>query len=119
MTGLGEKTIERICPVPVQGGERVVLCDSFVTAARCTIEPGKETAIAFDDQRCVLVRVSSGCGSIVVADASECRGMLPCLHFERGDLFLIPPGIRYAVRSEGSEPVAYSEHSIAPDVALI
>jgi hypothetical protein len=34
-------------------------------------------------------------------------------------LFLVAPGICYAVRNEGEGDVAYSEHCIAPDVALV
>ena len=119
VTGLGEKTFARIQPGVVQGGERVVLCDSFVTAARYVIEPGKQTALAHDDTRCVLLRLGSGHGTVVIADSTECSGTLPSLPFVRGDLFLIPPGIRYAVRSESSEYLAYSEHCIAPEVAFI
>jgi len=119
VTGLGEKNFERIHAVGVQGGERMLLCDSFVTAARYVIEPGKETALTHDDTRAVLLRMNGGGGAIVIADSSECKNALPCLPFERGDVFLVPPGIRYAVRNEGSGYVAYSEHCIAPDVAFI
>lgn len=117
--GLGEKQIERIHPAAVEGGERTLLCDSFVTAARYIVEARNETALAHDEARVVLLRMNVGRGSVVIADSTECRNTLPSLPFERGDLFLIPPGIRYAVRSESNECVAYSEHSIAPEVAFI
>lgn len=116
--GLGETHIERILPVPVQGGERTLFCDSFVTAARYVIEPGKETALAHDDKRVALLRMN-GRGTVIVADSAECVKAPPCLPFDRGDLFLIPPGIRYAVRNEGDGYLAYSEHCIAPEVAFI
>jgi len=119
VTGLGEKKFEHIPATRVQGGERVVLCDSFVTAARYVIEPCKETALAHDDTRSVLLRLNSGQGTVVIADSTEGTGTLPGLPFGRGDLFLIPPGIRYAVRNESREYVAYSEHCIAPEVAFI
>lgn len=119
VTGLGEKKFEQIQPARVQGGERFLLCDSFVTAVRYVIDPGKETALAHDDTRSVLLRLNSGQGTVVVADFTECTGTLPSLPFGQGDVFLIPPGIRYAVRNESSEHVAYSEHCIAPDVAFI
>lgn len=115
---LGRRQFERIPPTPVRGGERTVLCDSFVTAARSVIEPGRETVLAHDEQRAVLLRMS-GRGSVVVADSSECVQAPPRLPFDQGDLFLIPPGIRYAVRNEGDGYLAYSEHCIAPEVAFI
>jgi hypothetical protein len=119
VTGLGEKTFERIPAARIQGGERTLLCDSFVTAAGYIIEPGKEAALTHDDRRAVLLRMNSGSGTIVIADSSECAATLPCLPFQAGDLFLLAPGMRYAVRNEGSGHVAYSEHCIAPDVAFI
>lgn len=117
--GLGEKRIEPIRPELVEGGERTLLCDSFVKAARYVIEPGKQTALASDDSRAVLLRMYNGRGTVVVADSSECGASMPWLPFERGDLFLIPPGIRYAVRSESGGHVCYSEHSLVPEVAFI
>jgi len=119
VTGLGEKSFENIYATRVQGGERKLLCDSFVTAARYTVEPGKETALVHDETRTVLLRMNGGGGTIVIADSSECAKTPPRLPFERGDLFLIAPGIRYAVRNEGTSYAAYSEHCIAPDVAFI
>lgn len=116
--GLGEKIIDRIDPISVQGGERTLLCDSFVRAARCTIAPRKEAALAHDDTRTVLLRMNGGRGTIVLADSTEMNS-LPSLQFDRGDLFLVPPGIQYAVRNEDSAYVNYSEHCIAPEVAFI
>ncbi len=116
--GLGEKQFERIQPAPVPGGERTVFCDAFVTAARCVIEPGGETSLTHDDMRAVLLRMN-GRGTVVVADSSECVPAPPRLPFDQGDLFLIPPGIHYAVRNEGDGYLTYSEHCIAPEVAFI
>jgi mannose-6-phosphate isomerase-like protein (cupin superfamily) len=117
--GFGERNIERIEPVSVQGGERTVLCDSFVRAARYLIGRGKETALDHDDHRTALLRFFSGHGTVVIADASECGVAPPRVPFSQGDLFLVAPGIRYAVRNEGDGDVAYSEHCIAPDVAFV
>ena len=36
-----------------------------------------------------------------------------------GDLFLIPPGVRYALSNESSDYLEYSEHTIAADVAFV
>jgi mannose-6-phosphate isomerase-like protein (cupin superfamily) len=117
--GLGEREIESIEPVAVPGGEQILLCDSFVRAARYVVKPGAETAIERDDHRAVLVRISLGRGSAVIADASELGDSKARLAFDKGDLFLIPPGIHYAIRNEGSGYVEYSEHRIAPGVAFI
>jgi mannose-6-phosphate isomerase-like protein (cupin superfamily) len=117
--GFGAREIETIEPVAVPGGEQFLLCDSFVRAARYVIKPGAETATERDDHRAVLLRISRGRGSAVMADASELGGPKPRLAFDKGDLFLIPPGIHYAIRNEGSGYVEYSEHRIAPGVAFI
>jgi len=119
VTGLAKKKFARIQPAAVPGGERLVLCDSFVTAARYVIEPGKQAALSHDDARSVLLRLGSGHGTVVISDSTECAGIPPSLPFVRGDLLLIPPGIRYAVRNESTEHVSYSEHCIAPEVAFI
>ena len=54
--GFGERQIEGIEPVAVQGGERILLCDSFVRAARYAIQPGSQTALERDDDRAVRWR---------------------------------------------------------------
>jgi mannose-6-phosphate isomerase-like protein (cupin superfamily) len=117
--GFGAREIETMEPVSVPGGEQFLLCDSFVRAARYVINPGAETATERDDHRAVLLRISRGHGSAVIADASELGDSKARLPFGKGDLFLIPPGIHYAIRSEGSGCVEYSEHRIAPGVAFI
>jgi hypothetical protein len=117
--GFGDRQIECIEPVAVQGGEQILLCDSFVRAARYTIQPGKQTALERDDDRAVLLRISCGQGSVIMADSSEMRGALPAIAFSQGDLILIPPGIHYSVKNEIQDYVRYSEHRIAPDVAFI
>jgi hypothetical protein len=119
ITGLGERNIESAEPVPIPGGRRTLLCDSFVRAARYVIGGGKETVLDHDDQRTVLLRFFTGHGTLVLADAAECEGALPRVPFAQGDLFLIAPGIRYAVRNESDGEAAYSEHCIAPDVAFV
>ena len=117
--GFGAREIETIEPVVVPGGEQFLLCDSFVRAARYVIKPGTETATERDDHRAVLLRISRGRGSMLIAEASELGDSKPRLDFNKGDLFLIPPGIHYAIRNEDSGYVEYSEHRIAPGVAFI
>jgi hypothetical protein len=117
--GFGERNIERVAPVSVQGGERTLLCDSFVRAARYVIGKGKETALEHDDERTALLRFFRGHGTLVIADTSECGVAPPRVPFAQGDLFLLAPGIRYGIRNEGDGEVAYSEHCIAPDVAFV
>jgi mannose-6-phosphate isomerase-like protein (cupin superfamily) len=119
VTGFGEKNIETIRPRAVPGGERFLLCDAFVKASRYVIRPGAETLMESDDDRAVLLYISSGRGSAVVADASELQGSLPRVEFDQGDLLLMPPGIHFALRAEDGEHLEYSEHGIAPNVAFI
>jgi mannose-6-phosphate isomerase-like protein (cupin superfamily) len=117
--GFGAREIETIEPTGVAGGEQFLLCDSFVRAARYVIKAGTETTPERDDHRAVLLRISRGRGSVVIADASELGDSKTRLAFNKGDLFLIPPGIHYSTRNEGSGYVEYSEHRIAPGVAFI
>ena len=117
--GFGERNIATIHAEAVPGGERFLLCDSFVRAARYVIRPGAETAIDHDDARAVLLRISGGRGSAVIADPSELGDAMPRVQFGKGDLLLIPPGIHFALRNEGDGSVEYSEHRIAPEVAFI
>jgi mannose-6-phosphate isomerase-like protein (cupin superfamily) len=117
--GFGDRQIQSIEPVAVQGGERVLLCDSFVRASRYAIQPGKQTVLERDDDRAVLLRISSGQGSVMMADSSEVGGALHSIAFNQGDLILIPPRIHYSVRNETQDYVRYSEHRIAPEVAFI
>jgi len=117
--GFGAREIETIEPVAVPGGEQFLLCDSFVRAARYVIKPGAETATERDDHRAVLLRISRGRGSALIADATELGDSKPRLEFGKGDLLLIPPGIHYAIRNEDSGYVEYSEHRIVPGVAFI
>ncbi|HVP47689.1 MAG TPA: hypothetical protein VMT32_13940 [Bryobacteraceae bacterium] len=117
--GFGERNMETIQAEPVPGGERFLLCDSFVRAARYVIRPQSETALERDDERAILLRISRGHGSAAIADATELGDSLPRVEFGQGDLLLIPPRIHFAVRNEDDGYLEYSEHRIAPGVAFI
>jgi mannose-6-phosphate isomerase-like protein (cupin superfamily) len=117
--GFGERNLETIQAEPVPGGQRFLLCDSFVRAARYVIRPGAETAAEQDEVRAVLLRISSGRGSAAIADASELGGVAPRVEFGKGDLLLIPPRIHFALRNDDDGCLEYSEHRIAPGVAFI
>lgn len=117
--GFGERNIEAIQPVAVQGGERFLLCDSFVRAAHYVIRPGAETAAERDEDRAILLRISRGRGSTAIADATELGDSMPRVEFRQGDLLLIPPGIHFAVRNEDNGWLEYSEQRLAPGVAFI
>jgi hypothetical protein len=106
-------------PEWVPGGERFLLCDSFVRAARYRIGPKMETATIQDDRRATSLRIFGGCGSILIADRYETGDTPARMELGAGDLFLIPPGIRYALSNESSDYLEYSEHAIAADVAFI
>ena len=108
-----------ILPEGVPGGERTLLCDSFVRAAGYRIRPQQETATLSDGQRATSLRIFGGCGSIRIADGSESREPQTRLEFSPGDLFLIAPGILYSLRNESSDCLEYSEHVIAPGVAFV
>lgn len=111
------RSFHNVAPERVPGGERFLLCDSFVRAARYRIGPRTETAVAHDDLRATSLRVFAGHGIIRLADRSETSP--EPLEFGPGDLFLIPPGIRYSLGNESGEDLTFSEHSLAPDVAFV
>jgi mannose-6-phosphate isomerase-like protein (cupin superfamily) len=117
--GFDSRDIKTLEPVAIQGGERIILCDSFIRAARYRVTPGEETALGHERDRALTLRISKGSGSVVMTDISELGTAQPRVGFSRGDLILIPPGIHYAVRNEDNDYVEYSEHCISPDVALV
>ena len=62
--GFGDRSIRTIEPVAIEGGERTLLCDSFVRAARYRLKPGGETALGRDEERAVVLRFFGGRGSV-------------------------------------------------------
>lgn len=117
--GFAHRDIEGIAPVAIQGGERTVLCDSFLRAAQYHVAPKQETRLQREDDRVVLLRISSGYGSIAVCDSFEIQLSKPHVEVRSGDLVLIPPGLHYAIFNEADEYITYSEHCISPFVALV
>ena len=119
VSGFGDRDIVPIEPQAIPGGEQVVLCDSFLRAARYRLQPRRESALVSERGRAVILRIASGEGSVVLADSTERAGALPSVEFRRGDLILIPPGIHYAVRNDSAGDCEFSEQVIAPEVALV
>ena len=117
--GLEHRNIETILPEAIPGGERTVLCDSFVRAARYAIAPKQGTNLQREDDRVVLLRISSGVGGLAICDSSESRSSIPRVEVRTGDLVLIPPGVQYAISNEADGYLTYSEQCISPEVALV
>jgi len=113
------RVFHKIEPEWVPGGERFLLCDSFVRAARYRIAPKAEALVGEDPARAISLRVFRGQGTLMLADRSESPASVPGIEFNPGDLFLVAPGIRYSFRNESSDHLEYSEHSIEPGVAFI
>ncbi|SPF42536.1 hypothetical protein SBA4_2930031 [Candidatus Sulfopaludibacter sp. SbA4] len=119
VSGNEHRHFRDVRPEWVLGGERILLCDSFVRAARYHIGPKMETATLQDGERATSLRIFGGHGSILIADNSEQGHSQPRVEFGPSDLFLIPPGIHYSLGNESSGYLEYSEHVIAPGVAFI
>lgn len=117
--GLEHRNMEIIVPDAIQGGERTVLCDSFLRAARYVIAPKQETDLQREDDRLVLLRISSGDGGLAMCDSSENPSSIPRVEVRTGDLVLIPPGVQYAISSEAGGYLTYSEQCISPTVAFV
>jgi len=58
------------------------------------------------------VYVSGGAGELTIADEPE------PLSVAKGDLLTIVPGTTYRPANTGAEPLTFSEHRIAPEVAF-
>jgi mannose-6-phosphate isomerase-like protein (cupin superfamily) len=119
VSGLEHRHIEPIVPHAIQGGERTILCDSFVRAARYVIAPKQGTSVQREDDRVALLRISSGEGGLVICDSSETWSSIPPVEVSTGDLVLIPPGVPYAITNEADGYLTYSEQCISPTVAFV
>ena len=112
VSGLEHRLIEPVSPEPIPGGERTTLCDSFVRAALYVISPKQKTNLQRDDDRVVLLRISSGNASLTISDTAP-------LEASTGDLLLIPPGMPYVITNQSDDYLTYSEHCISPSVAFV
>ncbi|MEA2467498.1 MAG: hypothetical protein QOJ57_1624 [Thermoleophilaceae bacterium] len=101
-----------IQPEPVEGGSVRVLADSFVGARAYTIDRRRSGPALLDAERAAAVYVTGGSGEFVVADT-------PPIPVAKGDLLTIVPGIRYQATNRGDDPLTFSEHRIAPEVAFL
>jgi hypothetical protein len=109
----------RIDPVPVAGGTRLTLADTFVLARRTIVDPGGTTDILRDEERAAILHVTRGAGRVVVADPAElARPDPPSLPVRKADVLLIAPGIGHAFVNDGAGPLEVSEHRIALEAAL-
>ena len=118
VSGNRERQFQQIAREPVPGGERMVLCDSFVRAARYRNGPQLQSGTLHDPHRAASVHIFAGHGAILIADSSESGNAHP-IEFSAGDLFLIPPGIQYSLINASTANLEYSEHLISPAVAFV
>jgi hypothetical protein len=95
---------------PVEGGSVRVLADSFVSARAYSLEA--TGPLLKDPERAASVYVTGGSGELVIADTEP-------IPVAAGDLLTIVPGIEYRAISRGDEPLTFSEHRIAPEVAFL
>src|SRR4051794_10184482 len=98
-------------PAPVEGGSVRVLADSFVSARAFSIDAGSAGPALQDAERAASVYVSGGRGALTLDDTEP-------IPVSTGDLLTIVPGVTYRATSASSEPLTFSEHRIAPDVAF-
>src|SRR3954452_15814425 len=98
-------------PLPVEGGSVRVLVDSFVSARAFSIDAGATGPALQDAERAASVYVSGGRGAFTLDDTEP-------IPVSTGDLLTIVPGVTYRATSAGNEPLTFSEHRIAPEVAF-
>jgi len=116
----GETTVEPIPWTAVEGGERAILTDSFVTASNYRLSPMAAGALQRSAERAAQIRIFSGEGRIAIAGDDELdRLEQVAIPVKGGDLLFIPPGIHYRIFNDRGEALEYSEHLIAPNVAFI
>jgi mannose-6-phosphate isomerase-like protein (cupin superfamily) len=101
-----------IRPEPVAGGTMRVLADSFVGARAYSIDAHETGPALHDPERAASVYVTGGSGEFVLEDTAP-------IPVAAGDLLTILPGIRYQTTNRGDEPLTFSEHRIAPEVAFL
>ncbi len=116
----GETTVEPIPYEAVEGGERAVLTDSFVTASNYRLNPLAAGALHRFPDRAAQIRIFTGEGRIAIAGDDELdRLEQMAIPVKSGDLLFVPPGVHYRIFNDRGEALEYSEHRIAPEVAFI
>ena len=111
--------ITAIAPVPVRGGERWVLTDSFVTATHTVLHPGAEGPLESPAGKAVCARVFEGEGQVLIAAGPDREtGTGQPVPVSAGDLLMFPPGVYHGFRNGRDRAFRYSEHGIAPEVAF-
>jgi hypothetical protein len=71
VSGTEHRHFHKIAPEWVSGGEQILLCDSFLRAARYRIGPKGETGDQQDAGRATSLRIFRGHGNIRIADDGE------------------------------------------------
>ena len=73
-----------------------------------------------DPERAASLYVTGGAGRVVIRgqDESEDGADADPIAVSAGDLLTIVPGVSYRAINDGGEPLTFSEHRIAPDVAF-
>ncbi len=114
------RPVSPIEPVAIEGGERFVLENSFVTASTIRIEARAIGPVRQGGDRATFLRVFSGEGRVALADETE-LGRLGELELPvaAGDTILAPPGIHHRIINSADEPLEISEHRIRPEVAFV
>jgi len=116
----GETTVEPIRWRPVEGGERALLTDSFVTASNYRLKPLAAGALERLTDRAAQVRIFSGEGRAAIAGEGELNTLeQTAIPVRAGDLLFIAPGVHYRIFNDRDEVLEFSEHRIAPEVAFI
>ena len=118
--GVGEEH-EPACidPLGLDGGSARVLVDAFVRGCHYRVE-ARRGPLLHDPVRATSVYVTSGSGRVRIGDGAAATGRdhADCISVAAGDLLLIAPDVPYEPSSEGTMPLAFTEHRIRPEVAF-
>ena len=118
--GVGEEhEPARIAPLRLDGGSARVLVDAFVRGCHYRIDEARRGPVLHDPVRATSVYVTSGSGRVRIGDgAAPGRDHADSIAVAAGDLLLIAPDVPYAPSSDGTMPLAFTEHRIRPEVAF-
>jgi uncharacterized RmlC-like cupin family protein len=110
--------IGKIEATPIEGGTVRVLADSFVAARAYAIDAGRAGPTLYDAHRAASIYVTGGAGELLIFSRDEDEHAIEPIPVSAGDLLTIVPGVSHRAINSGDEPLTFSEHRIAPEVAF-
>ena len=102
-------------------GHSDLLTDTFLKASHHWIYPDKASPMEVDRERVVVIRIFNGTGSALLKDENEFQENNDAerIFAKKGDVLVIPKNTHFRIENNCKEELAYSEHRIRHEVALV